>query len=110
MGNRVVVNGVGRMGKLALRAIIDNPNFDLVGVNATFKQEPAETLEYVYRLLFGILIAPDFGSWERTLRVWPCGEYTLADVHGPYTVLLRRNRRTNAAILKSRLTPSPDRR
>lgn len=49
MGKRVVVNGVGRMGKLALRAIIENPNFDLVGVNATFKQEPAETLEYLLK-------------------------------------------------------------
>ena len=37
------------------------------------------------------------------------GEHTLADMHEPYTVLLRRNRRTNAAILKSRLTPSPAR-
>ncbi len=46
---RVVVNGIGRMGKLVVRKLIDNPNFELVGVNATFKQEPAETLAYILK-------------------------------------------------------------
>lgn len=49
MAKRVVVNGVGRMGKLVLRELITNPNFDLVGVNASFKQEAAKTLEYLLR-------------------------------------------------------------
>lgn len=49
MAKRVVVNGVGRMGKLVLRSLIVNPNFELVGVNATFKQNPAETLEYLLK-------------------------------------------------------------
>ena len=49
MAKRVVVNGIGRMGKLALRALIDNPKFDVVGVNATFYQEPAKTLEYLLK-------------------------------------------------------------
>ncbi len=46
---RVVVNGIGRMGKLVTRKLIDNPNFELVGINATFKQEPAETLAYILK-------------------------------------------------------------
>ncbi len=46
---RVVVNGIGRMGKLVVRKLIENPNFELVGVNATFKQEPAETLAYILK-------------------------------------------------------------
>ncbi len=49
MSKRVVVNGIGRMGKLVVRKIIENPNFELVGVNATFKQEPAETLAYILK-------------------------------------------------------------
>lgn len=49
MAKRVVVNGVGRIGKLVLRSLIENPNFEIVGVNATFKQEPVKTLEYLIK-------------------------------------------------------------
>ncbi len=49
MSKRVVVNGIGRMGKLVTRKVIENPNFELVGINATFKQEPAETLAYILK-------------------------------------------------------------
>ncbi len=49
MSKRVVVNGIGRIGKLAVREILSNSNFELVGINATFKQEPAKTLEYLLK-------------------------------------------------------------
>lgn len=49
MKKRVVVNGIGRMGKLVTRKILENPKFELVGINATFKQEAAETLAYILK-------------------------------------------------------------
>ncbi len=49
MAKRVVVNGIGRIGKLVTRSIIGNPNFELVGINATLKHDPAKTLEYLIK-------------------------------------------------------------
>ncbi len=49
MSKRVTVNGFGRIGKLVFRELISNPNFEVVGVNATIKDEPAKTLAYLLK-------------------------------------------------------------
>lgn len=71
MKTRVVVNGIGRMGKLVTRKILENPNFELVGINATFKQEPAETLAYIlkYDTAQGTFKGHDFEVKDGILHV-----------------------------------------
>jgi glyceraldehyde 3-phosphate dehydrogenase len=44
MSIRVGINGFGRIGRLVFRVLLENPEFDVVGINDLF---PAETLAYL---------------------------------------------------------------
>ncbi len=44
MSIRVGINGFGRIGRLVFRALLDNPKFDVVGINDLF---PSEILAYL---------------------------------------------------------------
>ncbi len=71
MSTRVAVNGFGRIGKLVFRELIKNPNFEVVGVNATIKNDEAETLAYLlkYDTAQGVLKGFDIDVKENKLYI-----------------------------------------
>ena len=46
MAIRIGINGFGRIGRLVLRAGIDNPNLEFVGINDLV---PADNLAYLFK-------------------------------------------------------------